>query len=105
MTHSDRVQTAEVLSNAYFGVLITFWDESDELISGLEQKNIEGVRLACTYSRLSTHCKYSFQNAEKCLLTNMDSLTNAFRREYLNPLFFEAVQTFNLRVEKRHVNT
>ena len=35
----------------------------------------------------------------------MDELITAFHGEGLNPLLFEAVKTYNLRIQNKHDNT
>lgn len=58
-------------------------------------------------TRVSTfgRAKFGQPFEGECLPICMDKLINAFRREGLNPLLFEAVRTCNLRIKTLHDNT
>src|SRR5208283_4816784 len=101
VTSLTASETAKLLSNSYLSVLITFWIEADELIRKLGLNINEVARLVCAYTRMSTYgtSKFGQPFEGKCLPICMDELINAFRREGLNPLLFEAVRTYNLRIK------
>ncbi|MGD0072239.1 MAG: hypothetical protein ABSB71_11845 [Candidatus Bathyarchaeia archaeon] len=67
----------------------------------------EVARLVCADSRVSTYgtSKFGHPFGGKCLPICMDELITAFRSEGLNPLLFEAVKTYNLRIQNKHDNT
>jgi len=49
--------------------------------------------------------KFGHPFGGKCLPMCMDELITAFRGEGLNPLLFEAVKTYNLRIQNKHDDT
>ena len=100
-------ETVELLSNAYLSVLITFWNEADELINKLGLHSTEVARLVCSDSRMSDYgtSKFGHPFGGKCLPVCLDTLIEGFRGAGLNPLLFESVKAYNLKVKKRHVTS
>jgi len=107
VTSLTESEAAKLLSNAYLSVLITFWNEADELSKKLGLTTSEVARLVCADSRMSTYgaSKFGHPFGGRCLPMCMDELISAFRGEGLNPLLFEAVKTYNLRIQNKHDNT
>jgi hypothetical protein len=103
----DAVKDAQLVSKDFLCVLIAFWNKADCLIKRLELNNGEAARLVCADARIPKcgTSKFDQPCRAKRLPTCVYELTNAFCRGALNPLFFEAVRTYNLRIEKRHANT
>jgi hypothetical protein len=63
--------------------------------------------LVCADARMSKYgtSRFGQPYGEKSLPTCMYELISAFCREELNPLLFDAIRTYNLRIEKRHAST
>jgi len=87
--------------------LIMFRNKSDYLIKSLELNNSEVARLVCADARVARYgtSKRSQPFRGKLVSTFMDKLINGFCREGLNLLLFEAIRTYNLRIERRHAST
>jgi len=95
-------EAAKLLSNSYLAVLITFWNEANELAEKLGvniKKVAELVRADHRVSAYGTH-KFGQPFGGKCLPSNVDQLINAFHSQGLNPLLFEAVKKYNLKLQK-----
>ena len=103
----DAVKNAKLVSNAFLCVLITFWNKADYLIKRLELNNSGVARLLCADARMPRYgtSKFGQPYRRKLVPTFMDELISAFCCEGLNPLLFEAIRTYSLRIEKRHANT
>lgn len=103
----DAVKDAKLVSKDFLCVLIASWNKSDHLIKRLELNNGEAARLVCAAARMAKcgTSKFGKPCRAKRLPTCVCELINAFCRGALNPLFFEAVRTYNLRIEKRHADT
>lgn len=101
ITDATSAETAKLLANAYLSMLITFWNESDDLINKLGLSNSEVARLVCSDARMSNYgtAKFGHPYGGKCLPRCMDELIHTFRGEGLNPLLFEAVRAYNLRIK------
>lgn len=101
VTSTTASETAKLLANSYLSVLITFWNESDELIKKLDLNSKEVARLVCADNRMSTYgtSKFGEPYGGKCLPVCVDELIAAFRHEGLNPLLFEAIKKYNERIQ------
>ena len=104
VTSPLAAETAKLLSNAYLSMLITFWNESDELINTLGLNSSEVARLVCADGRMSNYgtSKFGHPYGGKCLPVCMDELIDAFRLQGLNPVLFESVRAYNLRIKSRN---
>jgi len=99
----DRI----IIGQWCLSVLITFWNEVNELSKKLGSTTSEVARLVCADSRVSTYgtSKFGHPFGGRCLPMCMDELITAFRGEGLNPLLFEAVRTYNLGIQDKYDNT
>jgi UDPglucose 6-dehydrogenase len=105
-TTPSSSETIKLVSNAYLSTLITFWNEINELTTQLDI-DINMVAKAVTAdTRISQYGTMKFGEAfdGKCLPKDMNHLINGFYAEGLNPLLFEAINTFNnqLNVRTQH---
>ena len=102
VTDATTSEAVKLLSNSYLAVLITFWNEANELAGKLGVNIKEAAELVRADHRISEYgtCKFGQPFGGKCLPSNVDQLINAFRSQGLNPLLFEAVKKFNLRLQK-----
>ena len=107
ITSRSEAEAAKLLSNAYLSVLITFWNEADELTNKLKINSKEVARLVCSDVRMSSYgtSKFGHPYDGKCLPMCMDELIAAFRGAGLNPMLLEAARTYNSRIKKPHDNT
>lgn len=103
VTDPATSEAAKILSNAYLAMLITFWNEANELAEKLGLNIHEVAELVCADSRMSTHgtSKFGEPFGGKCLPESVDQLISAFHSEGLNPMLFEAIKKYNLRLQKR----
>jgi len=102
VTNPTTSEAAKLLSNSYLAMLITFWNEANELAEKLGLNINEVAKLVRADSRVSAYgtSKFGQPFGGKCLPSNLDQLINAFHSEGLNPLLFEAVKKYNLRLQK-----
>lgn len=102
VTNPTTSEAAKLLSNSYLAMLITFWNEANELAEKLGLNIHEVAKLVRADSRVSAYgtSKFGQPFGGKCLPSNLDQLINAFHSERLNPLLFEAVKKYNLRLQK-----
>lgn len=102
VTNPTTSEAAKLLSNSYLAMLITFWNEANELADKLGLNIHEVAKLVRADSRVSAYgtSKFGQPFGGKCLPSNLDQLINAFHSEGLNPLLFEAVKKYNLRLQK-----
>ena len=102
VTDPTTSEAAKLLSNSYLATLITFWNEANELAEKLRLNIREVAELVLADSRVSAYgtSKFGQPFSGKCLPSNLDQLINAFHSEGINPLLFEAVKKYNLRLQK-----
>jgi len=102
VTDSTTSEAAKILSNSYLAVLITFWNEANELAGKLGVNINEVAELARADHRVSAYgtSKFGQPFGGKCLPSNVDQLIDAFHSQGLNPLLFEAVKKYNSRLQK-----
>jgi UDPglucose 6-dehydrogenase len=102
VTNPTTSEATKLLSNSYLAMLITFWNEANELAEKLGLNIHEVAKLVRADSRVSAYgtSKFGQPFGGKCLPSNLDQLINAFHSEELNPLLFEAVKKYNLRLRK-----
>ena len=102
VTDPTTSEAAKLLSNSYLAMLITFWNEANELADKLGLNIHEVAKLVRADSRVSAYgtSKFGQPFGGKCLPPNLDQLIDAFHSEGLNPLLFEAVKKYNLRLQK-----
>ena len=102
VTGSTTSEAAKILSNSYLAVLITFWNEANELAGKLGMNINEVAELVRADHRVSAYgtCKFGQSFGGKCLPSNLNQLIDAFHSQGLNPLLFEAVKKYNLRLQK-----
>lgn len=107
ITSNTGAEAAKLLSNAYLGMLITFWNEADELITKLQLNSTEVAQLVCSDARISDYgtSKFGHPYGGKCLPMCMDELIATFQGADLNPMLFDAVRTYNSRIKASHGNT
>jgi nucleotide sugar dehydrogenase len=102
ITEPKISEAVKLLSNSYLAMLITFWNEANELAGKLGVKITEVAELVRADHRVSTYgtSKFGEPFAGKCLPSNIDQLISVFHNQGLNPLLFEAVKKFNQRMQK-----
>jgi UDPglucose 6-dehydrogenase len=102
VTDPTSSEAAKLLSNSYLAVLITFWNEANELAGKLGANTKEIADLVRADHRVSAYgtCKFGQPFGGKCLPSNIDQVIAAFHSQGLNPLLFEAVKKYNLRLQK-----
>src|SRR3972149_5268788 len=102
VTDPTTSEAAKLLSNSYLAMLITFWNEVNELAEKLGLNIHEVAKLVRADSRVSAYgtSKFGQPFGGKCLPSNIDQLINAFPHEGLNPLLFEAIKKYNQRMKK-----
>lgn len=102
VTDPTTSEAVKLLSNSYLAVLITFWNEANELAGKLGASIDKIAKLVCADRRMSAYgtCKFGQPFGGKCLPSNLDQLINAFHAQGLNPLLFEAVKKYNLRMQE-----
>lgn len=87
----------KLTNNAYLSILITFWNEINELCDKL---NIDAKDISNTIRcdpRISNYgCEFfGTPYGGKCLPKDIDHLIAGFRTQGLNPKLFEACESFN----------
>jgi UDPglucose 6-dehydrogenase len=102
VTDPTTSEAAKLLSNSYLAMLITFWNEANELAEKLGLNIHEVAKLVRADSRVSVYgtSKFGQPFGGKCLPSNLDQLINTFHSEGLNPLLFEAIKKYNLRLQE-----
>jgi UDPglucose 6-dehydrogenase len=102
VTDTTTSEAVKLLSNSYLATLITFWNEANELAEKLGLNIHEVAKLVRADSRVSVYgtSKFGQPFGGKCLPSNIDQLINTFHSEGLNPLLFEAIKKYNLRLQE-----
>jgi nucleotide sugar dehydrogenase len=102
ITDPTTSEAVKILSNSYLAVLITFWNEADELAKKLGLDINEVAELVRADARVSSYgtAKFGKPFGGKCLPATLNQLIEAFRSQGLNPLLFEAVKKYNQRLNK-----
>ena len=102
VTDSTTSEAVKLLSNSYLAVLITFWNEATALARKLGVNINEVAELVRADHRVSAYgtSKFGQPFGGKCLPSNLDQLIDAFQSEGLNPLLFETIKKYNLRLQK-----
>ena len=103
LTDQTTSEAAKILSNSYLAMLITFWNEANELSQKLGLDINKVAELVRADSRVSAYgtAKFGEPFGGKCLPASLDQLISAFHSEGLNPVLFDAVKKYNLRLQKR----
>jgi UDPglucose 6-dehydrogenase len=102
VTDPTTSEAAKLLSNSHLAMLITFWNEANELAEKLGLNINEVAELVRADHRVSAYgtSKFGHPFGGKCLPSNLNQLIDAFQSEGLNPLLFEAIKKYNLRLQK-----
>jgi nucleotide sugar dehydrogenase len=102
ITDPTTSEAVKILSNSYLAMLITFWNEANELSQKLEIDTKKVAELICADKRVSRYgtAKFGEPFGGKCLPANLDQLIDAFHDQRLNPLLFEAVKKYNQKFSK-----
>ncbi|MBN1245182.1 UDP-glucose/GDP-mannose dehydrogenase family protein [Candidatus Bathyarchaeota archaeon] len=102
VTDPATSETAKLLSNSYLAMLITFWNEANELAEKLGLNIHEVAKLVRADHRVAAYgtCKFGEPFEGKCLPSNLEQLITAFHGAGLNPLLFEAIKKYNQRLSK-----
>jgi UDPglucose 6-dehydrogenase len=102
VTDPTTSEAAKLLSNSYLAMLITFWNEANELAEKLGLNIHEVAKLVRADRRVAAYgtSKFGQPFGGKCLPSNLDQLINTFHSEGLNPLLFEAIKKYNLRLQE-----
>jgi UDPglucose 6-dehydrogenase len=103
ITDPTTSEAVKILSNSYLAMLITFWNEANELAEKLRANIHEVADLVCADGRMSAYgtSKFGEPFEGKCLPASVDQLISAFHSEGLNPTLFEAIKKYNLRLQER----
>lgn len=98
---STTSEAVKLFSNAYLSMLITFWNEVFEFAQKAGLNINEVAELVKADVRVSPYGASIFGKPfeGKCLPSNLDMLIACFENEGLNPLLFEAVKEYNLRLK------
>ncbi|MCW4046750.1 MAG: hypothetical protein NWE99_04200 [Candidatus Bathyarchaeota archaeon] len=102
ITDPTTSEAAKLLSNSHLAMLITFWNEANELAQKLGLNIRELAEMVTADSRISSYgtSKFGEPFGGKCLPANLDQLITAFHSAGLNPLLFEAIKNYNQRLRK-----
>ncbi len=102
VTDPTTSEAAKLLSNSYLAMLITFWNETNELAEKRGLNIHEVAKLVRADHRVAAYgtCKFGEPFEGKCLPANLDQLITAFHSSGLNPLLFEAIKKYNQRLSK-----
>jgi UDPglucose 6-dehydrogenase len=102
VTDPSTSEAAKLLSNSHLAMLITFWNEANELAEKLGLDIRELAELVTADNRISLYgtSKFGEPFEGKCLPANLDQLITAFHGAGLNPLLFEAIKKYNQRLSK-----
>jgi UDPglucose 6-dehydrogenase len=102
ITDPTTSEATKLLSNSHLAMLITFWNEADQLAEkcGLDIREL--AKLVTADNRISLYgaSKFGEPFEGKCLPANLDQLITAFHDAGLNPLLFEAIKKYNQRLSK-----
>jgi nucleotide sugar dehydrogenase len=100
VTDPTTSEAVKLLSNSYLAVLITFWNEANELVQKLGLDIRKLAELVTADNRISLYgtSKFGEPFKGKCLPANLDQLITTFHSSGLNPLLFEAVKKYNQRL-------
>jgi UDPglucose 6-dehydrogenase len=102
VTDPTTSEAAKLLSNSHLAMLITFWNEANELAQKLGLGISELAELVTADNRISLYgaSKFGEPFEGKCLPANLEQLITAFHGAGLNPLLFEAIKKYNQRLSK-----
>jgi UDPglucose 6-dehydrogenase len=102
VTNPTTSEAAKLLSNSHLAMLITFWNEANELAQKVGLNVRELAELVTADSRISSYgtSKFGEPFGGKCLPANLDQLIDVFHGAGLNPLLFEAIKKYNQRLSK-----
>jgi UDPglucose 6-dehydrogenase len=102
VTDPTTSEAAKLLSNSHLAMLITFWNEANELAQkrGLDIRELAELVTADKRISLYGAAKFGEPFEGKCLPANLDQLITAFHDAGLNPLLFEAIKKYNQRLSK-----
>ncbi|MBT0159572.1 UDP-glucose/GDP-mannose dehydrogenase family protein [Candidatus Bathyarchaeota archaeon A05DMB-2] len=102
ITDPTTSEVAKLLSNSHLAMLITFWNEANELAQKLGLNIRELAEMVTADSRISSYGtdKFGEPFEGKCLPANLDQLITAFHGAGSNPLLFEAIKKYNQRLSK-----
>jgi UDPglucose 6-dehydrogenase len=102
ITDPTSSEAAKLLSNSHLAMLITFWNEADQLAEKCGLDISELAKLVTADNRISLYgtSKFGEPFEGKCLPANLDQLITAFHDAGLNPLLFEAIKKYNQRLSK-----
>jgi UDPglucose 6-dehydrogenase len=100
-TTSQVSEAIKLVANAYLSTLITFWNEVNELTTQLNIDIHDVAQAVTADKRISRYGTIKFGEPfdGKCLPKDMNHLINSFHAEGLNPLLFEAINTFNKQLD------
>lgn len=96
-TDTNSSELVKLTINSHLSMLITFWNEIDELCNKLHIDAKKIANIVCHDQRISSYgCNY-FGNpyGGKCLPKDIRHIISGFRNEGLNPKLFEACESFN----------
>lgn len=101
VTNPTVSETVKLVSNAYLSMLITFWNEIYLLTQRLKIDIREVSELVCSDRRISKYgaMKFGEPFGGRCLPKDLNHLIITFRQYGLNPLLFDAVETFNNKLK------
>jgi len=90
-------ETVKLVSNAYLSMLITFWNEVNELAKKLGLKTAEIAEMVCADKRISRYGTMKFGEPfyGSCLPKDLNHLIDAYFNAKLNPKLFEVVKEIN----------
>jgi nucleotide sugar dehydrogenase len=102
VTDPTTSETVKLLSNSYLAMLITFWNEANELAEKLGLNIHEVAELVRADHRVAAYgtSKFGEPFEGKCLPANLNQVIAAFHNSGLNPLLFEAIKKYNQRLNK-----
>ena len=102
VTDPTTSESVKLLSNSYLAMLITFWNEANELAQKLGLNIHEIAKLVRADHRVAAYgtSKFGEPFEGKCLPANLDQLITAFHSSGLNPVLFEAIKEYNQRLKK-----
>jgi len=102
VTNPTTSEAVKLLCNSYLAMLITFWNEANELVQKLGLNIRKLAELVTADNRISLYgtSKFGEPFKGKCLPVTLDQLINAFHGSGLNPLLFEAIKKYNQRLSK-----
>lgn len=103
-TNTNCSEACKLFLNAYLSVLITYWNEINELCEklGIDTKIISGT--LCNDPRISNYGRNFFGKAYggKCLPKDINHLIENFKAQGLNPKLFEACEQYNEKLKNKN---